>query len=133
MAETKVFDPRQDSVSVNNKIITDWADGDPVAWAPIGQISQTTIPTIGKAFRTIKTAPAGTITLRVLPDTPAFSLLLGLAKSAAEFPIVVNAQGERISGNFGSINNLPSGNITENAPVREFQVEVLDYTHEATN
>ena len=45
--------------------------------------------------------------------------------------IVVNGTGERVSGNFATINQYPAGNISDADQVREFVFEVLDYKDEA--
>lgn len=133
MGQAFVFDTRDDSVSVNGRMITQFTDGDPVSWAHTQPNSQTYTPTMGKPYRVKKNAPLGNITLRVLPGTPDYKFLLNLANSEAEFPIVVNAQGERVSGTQASFNQIPNGNISENAQVREFVAEVLDYKVEATD
>lgn len=128
---TKVFDTRLNSVSVDGKILADYADGTPVHWAHSQPNSQSFVPSMGNPYRVIKNAPLGTVTVRVLPDTATFQFLMEIANSQREVPIVVNGTGERVSGNFATINQFPAGNISDADQVREFVFEVLDYKDEA--
>lgn len=128
---TKVFDTRLNSVSVDGKILADYADGTPVQWAHSQPNSQAFVPSMGNPYRVIKNAPLGTVTVRVLPDTATFKFLMQIATSQREVPIVVNGTGERVSGNFATINQFPAGNISDVDQVREFVFELLDYKDEA--
>jgi len=129
----KVFDVRNDSVSVDGRMITAWAEGDPVTWTHTQPNSVTKTPIIGSSYRVKQNSPVGNVVLRVLPDTADYKFLLNLANSQKEFKVVVNAQGERISGTQGAFNQLPNGSISNNTLVRELTAELLDYKIEATN
>ena len=76
----------------------------------------------------------GTMTIAVQATSPQKAFLINLAKSRAVFPIwaVNKSIGERMGGTKASIKNYPSMEQGTEAGEREFEIQVFDYTVEAT-
>lgn len=78
--------------------------------------------------------PLGSMTLTVQATSPQKAYLINLAKSGTIFPIwaVNKTIGERMGGTKARIKNFPSMEQGTEAGEREFEIQVFDYTVEAT-
>lgn len=128
---SKVFDVDNDRLQIGGFDIVDFTTGDPVTFSKTADNVQVVETAYGEPIVLKKHHGLGTVTVRVLPDTPSFKHLMKLANTTEETDVIINMQGEKISGTRAFFAKTPNGTISENAPVREFTLHVLDYKHDA--
>lgn len=125
-----VFDTSADSLIVDNFAISNFAAGDPVTYAKNNDNIKVDQDAFGDPFAVVSHKGAGKMNVKLLPGTPSFRKLMELANKNVVFGVTLTMQGERISGTNCMISRTPNGSISENSPVRDFTINMLDYKHE---
>ena len=132
MSDIKVFDIANGYAMVDGYQLSNYAVGtDPVTYQKSNDNAKISDNAFGEVNIIKQHNGSGQVVIRLMPDTPSFKWMMNLANTEKIFPIVIDNQGERISGTQAIISKTPNGGLTSNDPVREFTVHVADYNHEA--
>ncbi|MBR2570307.1 MAG: DUF3277 domain-containing protein [Paenibacillus sp.] len=127
-----IYDAKQVSVIVNGEYLTGFGENTFVACEKDEEHTVTHVGARGEVAIAHKNNPLGTIKLTLMSTSPQLSLLHKLAREKSMFSIWVvshNSPRERIGGTQAVIKKLPAANYGAELEDREFEIQVLDYTH----
>lgn len=131
MADVNVFDVADTVLTVDKFQITDFASGDPITAVKDADDVTVDQDVMGNSWGTMQHKGTGTMTVRLLPGTPSYRKVMELHDKKTVFEVMLDTPQDSISATKSLILRSPQTAITGGSPVREFQIKMLDYKHNA--
>ncbi|BFH70835.1 DUF3277 family protein [Paenibacillus thiaminolyticus] len=127
-----IYDAKQVSVVIDGEYITGFGENTFVSCEKDEEQSVAHVGARGEVAIAHKNNPLGTIKLTLMSTSPQIALLHRLAREKKLFSIWVksnNEPGETIGGTQAIVKKLPAAAYGSELEDREFEIQVLDYTH----
>lgn len=128
--DVNVYDVANTVVTADRFQIIDFSTGDPITASKDADDAQADQDVFGNTILVQQHKGTGTMTLRLLPGTPSYKKMMTLYNTKKIFEAVLDTPEETISATKAAIMRSPQTAISGSAPVREFQIKMLDYKHE---
>ncbi|MCE5168970.1 DUF3277 domain-containing protein [Paenibacillus profundus] len=128
-----IYDAKQVSVIVDGKYITGFGENTFVSCEKDEEQSVAHVGARGEVAIAHKNNPLGTVKLTLMSTSPQLELLHRLAREKKIFDIWVvshNEPRERIGGTQAIVKKLPAAAYGSELEDREYEIQVLDYTHQ---
>lgn len=126
----KTYDASLVSVVVDGRFITGFDEGEFVSWEKDEDNFSTKVDAQGYTGVAVVNNQLGTITLPVSQTSPDLKFLKTLANTKKKFAIWVNSPDEKIGGTEAMVKKTPEGSFGDEIGVREFEIQVFDFTDE---
>lgn len=127
-----IYDAKQVSVTINNDYLTGFGENTFVSCEKDEEQTVAHVGARGEVAIAHKNNPLGTIKLTLMSTSPQLPLLYRLAREKKLFPIWVksnNQPNETIGGTQAVVKKVPAASYGSELEDREFEIQVLDYTH----
>ncbi|MBG9737685.1 MULTISPECIES: phage structural protein [Paenibacillus] len=127
-----IYDAKQVSVTINNGYLTGFGENTFVSCEKDEEQTVAHVGARGEVAIAHKNNPLGTIKLTLMSTSPQLPLLYRLAREKKLFQIWVksnNQPNETIGGTQAVVKKVPAATYGSELEDREFEIQVLDYTH----
>lgn len=126
MADVKIYDAKEVHLSINNRIISTFQEGDMVTATMKEDRVQTSVDAQGNASVAVNNNRLGQVTVNLSGTSPDHKFLNSLANSNKVFPIVISTPIEKITGAQAMITKQADAAFGKETPKRTYTIEVFD-------
>lgn len=122
----EVYDARETSISVDNRVITGFGDADMFSFTAKEERITTQTDAQGNSSMAVNNARLGTITLNLMATSPDYKWCMDLANATSEFPVVIKSPFEKITVNKAFFTKPADISLGKTGGARTFTIECLD-------
>jgi hypothetical protein len=129
----KVYDATKVTIIRDDKVATDFADGDMASWTKTNDNASITEDAQGNSTINVSGSKSGSITITVLETSPMLPILIADANARKIAPIKIKVplpggQTETVGGEEGIIQKNADGTVAGTAPSRAFTFLIPEFS-----